>query len=61
MTRAGRVIHVQFVLTTTVIYHTMALDLPPWVDKASDKIRQSYLWLERREALGGHCLVAWPK
>jgi hypothetical protein len=29
MTRAGRAMHVQFVITVTVIYQVMALDLPP--------------------------------
>jgi hypothetical protein len=53
MTRAGRVIHVQFVLTATVIYHAMALDLPPWADKAINKIRRNYLWRGQKDA--------WPK
>jgi hypothetical protein len=61
MTRAERVIHVQFVLTTTVIYHAMALDLPPWADKAINKIRRNYMWRGRKDASGGHCLIAWPK
>jgi hypothetical protein len=40
--RAGRKIHVQFVLTATIIYLTMALDLPQWAHKAIDKIQMSY-------------------
>jgi hypothetical protein len=61
MTRAGRTIQVQFVLTATIIYHAMALDMPNWMHKEIDKIRRSYLWRGRKEAKGGHCLVAWPK
>jgi len=61
MTRAGRVIHVQFVLTGILIYVIMAIDLPPWALKAIDKIRRSFLWKGRREVNGGHCMVAWPK
>jgi hypothetical protein len=61
MTRARRVVHVQFVLTSTVVYHAMALDIPSWAIKAIDKIRRSYLWRGREEAKGGHCLLAWPK
>jgi hypothetical protein len=46
------------VLTATVIYHAMALDMPNWMFKSIDKIRRSYLWRGRKEAKGGHCLVA---
>jgi hypothetical protein len=53
MTRAGRAIHVQFVLTATLIY-AMALDLPPWADKVIKKIRRNYLWRGRKDASGGH-------
>lgn len=31
MTREGRAIQVQHVLIATLIYHAMALDLPPWM------------------------------
>ena len=39
----------------------MAIDLPPWAFKAIDKIRRAFLWRGRKEAKGGHCLIAWPK
>jgi hypothetical protein len=29
--------------------------------KSIDKIRRSYRWRGRKEAKGGHCLVAWNK
>jgi len=61
MTRAGRVIQVQYVLTGILIYVAMATDLPPWAFKAPDKIRRAFLWRGRKEAKGGHCLIAWPK
>jgi len=44
MTRAGRVIQVQYVLTGILIYVAMATDLPPWAFKAIDKIRRAFLW-----------------
>jgi hypothetical protein len=39
----------------------MAIDLPPWAIKAIDKIRRGFVWRGRKEAKGGHCLIAWPK
>jgi hypothetical protein len=35
MTRAGRVILVQFVMTAKMIYAALALDLPVWASKQS--------------------------
>jgi hypothetical protein len=61
MNRAGRAIQVQHVLTAMMIYMATALDLPQWFLKAVDKIRRSFLWRGRKEANGGHCLIAWPK
>jgi hypothetical protein len=61
ISRTGRKIHVQFVLTAIIIYLAMALDLPAWAHKAIDKIRRSYFWRGHKEAKGGHCLVAWDK
>jgi hypothetical protein len=40
--RAGRKIHVQFVLTPTIIYLAMALDLPTLAHNAIDKIRSYF-------------------
>ena len=39
----------------------MAFDFPPWAIKAVDKIRHGFLWRGRKDAKGGHCLVAWIK
>jgi len=61
MNRAGRAIQVQHVLTAMMIYVATALDLPHWFLKAVDKICRSFLWRGRKEANGGHCLIAWPK
>jgi hypothetical protein len=61
MTRAGRKVQVQHVLTGMLIYLAMAVNIPPWAIKAIDKIRRGFLWRGRKEARGGHCLVAWGR
>jgi hypothetical protein len=61
MTRAGRRVQVQAVLTGMTVYMAMAFDFPPWALKAVDKIRCGFLWRGRKDAKGGHCLMAWLK
>jgi hypothetical protein len=61
MNRAGRAVHTQFVMTTKIIYTTIALDLPLWAIKAIEKIIRAFLWKGRKEINGGHCLLAWNK
>jgi hypothetical protein len=43
MTRAGRKIMVQHVLTSMIVYLAMAIDFPPWALEAVDKIRKGFL------------------
>ena len=47
--------------TSTVVYIVMDIDLPPWAIKAIDRLRRGFLRRGRKEAKGGHCLVAWTK
>jgi hypothetical protein len=61
MSTAGRRIQVQHVLTGMTIYLAMAIDIPQWALDAIDKIRKGFLWRDRKEAKGGHCLVACGK
>jgi hypothetical protein len=61
LTRAGRKVLVQSVLTAMIIYNAMAVDLPPWALKVIGKICRGFLWKGRKDVKGGHCLVAWPK
>jgi hypothetical protein len=60
LSKEGRQILVQHVLTSMLMYLAMAIDLPPWIIKSIDKIRKG-LWRGRKEAKGGHCVVAWLK
>ena len=50
MTRAGRAVQVQFVLTAMLIYLAMAIDVPHWAIKAIDKIRRNFMWRGRQES-----------
>jgi hypothetical protein len=43
MTRAGRRVQVQYVMTGMLIYLAMAVDIPPGSLKAIDKIRKGFL------------------
>jgi hypothetical protein len=38
ITKAGRIVKLQYVMTTQLVYLAMAIDLPLWVIKAIDKI-----------------------
>jgi hypothetical protein len=55
----GRVAYVQVIMTSSLIYHLMALDLDPWALQFADRLRRGFLWAGKQEARGGHCLVAW--
>jgi hypothetical protein len=61
MTRAGRRVQVQYVMTGMLIYLAMAVDIPTGSLKAMDKIRKGFLWRGRKDVRGGHCLVAWGR
>jgi hypothetical protein len=59
MSKEGRAVYVQAVMTASVIYHLMALDLEPWFLQAVDKLRRGFLWAGNGDANGGSCAVAW--
>jgi hypothetical protein len=53
MNRAGRTVHVQFVMTAKIIYTDMDVDLPQWAFKAIEKEQKRFLWRGRKEVGGG--------
>ncbi|KAM0828404.1 hypothetical protein ACQ4PT_067587 [Festuca glaucescens] len=55
MTREGRVVYVQALMTASVVYHLLALDVDPWFIKAVDKLRRGFLWAGKEDAKGGSC------
>ena len=59
LTKAGRSVMVQSVLTGMLIDSAMAVDLPSAAMKDIDKIRRGFLWRGRKNVMGGHCIVAW--
>jgi hypothetical protein len=61
LTTDGRVAYVQAVMTASVIYHLMALDVDPWFVQAVDRLQRGFLWAGKVDTRGGCCLVAWEK
>jgi hypothetical protein len=59
MSREGRLVYVQAVMTASVVYHLLALDVDPWFIKAVDKLRRGFFWAGKDDARGGCCMVAW--
>jgi hypothetical protein len=58
LSKEGRASFVQAVMTSTVIYQLIALDVDPWVLQLIDKLRRGFLWVGQEDAHGGNCLVA---
>jgi hypothetical protein len=59
MTREGRAVYVQVVMTVSVVFQLMALDLEPWFLQEIDRLCRRFLWAGTVDAHGGSCAVAW--
>jgi hypothetical protein len=53
MTKVGGKVQVQFVVTSSIIYHAMALDITQWAIKVEDKIHRGFLWRGESRLEGG--------
>jgi hypothetical protein len=58
MTRVGRRVQVQYIVTGMMVYLAMESDVPQCTLKTIYKIHRGFLWRGRKGAKGGHCLVA---
>jgi hypothetical protein len=61
LNRAGRLELVRSTLAAIPIFALMSLDVQAEILLAIEKILRGFLWKGRRDANGGHCLVAWDR
>jgi hypothetical protein len=61
LNRAGQLEIVRSMLAAMSIFATMSLDVQLETLLVIEKILHGFLWKGRKDAHGGHCLVAWDK
>jgi hypothetical protein len=61
LNRAGRLELVRSTLAAIPIFSMMSLDVQIETLLAIEKILRGFLWKGRKDAHGGHCLVAWDR
>ena len=61
LNRGGRLEIVKTTLSAVSIFAMMSLDLSVETLVAIEKIIRGFLWAGRKDARGGHCLVAWDR
>jgi hypothetical protein len=61
LTKPGRKVLIQSVLTGMLIYLAIAIDLLAWALKLIDKFRRGFFLWGHKEVKGGHCQIAWGK
>lgn len=61
LSKGGRLVLVKSTLAAIPVYSMMSMDLLGKVLKGVEKLCRGFLWKGRKEAHGGHCLVAWDK
>ncbi len=61
LSRAGRMVLLNAVLSTIPAFFCSAFRIPAWALKAIDKIRRGFLWKGKVLNNGFHCLVSWEQ
>jgi hypothetical protein len=59
LTKDGRVAYVQAIMTASVIFQLLALDVDPWFIDVVDWLRRGFLWAGKTDVRGGCYLVCW--
>ncbi len=59
LSRGGRLVLLNSVLSSTPAFFCSTFRLPVWVTKEIDKIRRGFFWKGKRLTNGFHCLVNW--
>jgi hypothetical protein len=59
MNCSGRLALIKSTLLTIPVYVSIAMEMPPWVQKSLEKIFKAFLWVGSNVVQGGKCLVAW--
>jgi hypothetical protein len=61
LNKSSRLILVNSVLSSVVLYHMTVFPLSKWVIKKIDKIRRGFLWHGSDDVRRGNCLVNWRR
>jgi hypothetical protein len=61
MSHASRSTLNKLMLSAILVHLCIAVKASPWVLRAIDKLRRSFVWTGTDQVLGEKCLVAWSK
>lgn len=61
LSRGGRLILLNSVLSSLPLYFCSVFALPSWVIKDIDKIRRGFFWKGKNKTNGFHCLANWKQ
>jgi exonuclease III len=61
LSKQGRLVLVQAVMTARPVHHLLITEAPVWVIEELDKSFRGFFWAAKDRANGGQCLVAWDR